>query len=286
MVFLQRLENADHVTIGELKLIRPYLNFTSNWTYIIPKYDRLLSMPLDITLITLIAIVSAAGGVWLTSLHVWSRRLVPFSGGLLVGVAVFWVLPEMAEFINWINALAWIAAGFVVLWTIDRWFYPVCPACSHPHDHDQCAATLHGFAPPLLIAAALHSALDGWSVSAAGSAQLGMPFVAAIAVHKVPEGLALGVIVRAALDSRRAALSWCTLAESATLLGAALEMVLAPYLGPYVLHALLALAGGTFLYLGGHAVHGEFRRRGLATTVYPVLAGIASPSVFRLFRLL
>jgi hypothetical protein len=37
--------------------------------------------------------------------------------------------------------------------------------------------------------------------------------------------------------------------------------------------------------LGGHAVHGEFRRRGLATTVYPALAGIASPSVFRLFRL-
>src|SRR6266853_469541 len=102
----------------------------------------------------------------------------------------------------------------------------------------------------LQIAAGLHSALDGWSVSAAnGSGHLGTPFVLAIAIHKIPEGLALGVIVRAAMDSRGAALGWCILAESATLAGAALEMVLAPHLGPRVLHALLAIAGGTFLYL-------------------------------------
>ena len=204
-----------------------------------------------------------------------------------MGVALFWVLPEMADFLSWFNALAWIAAGFGALWVVDRFVHPVCPACSHPHDHDHCSAELHGFALPLLIAAALHSALDGWSVSAAdGSAHLGMPFVLAIALHKIPEGLALGVIVRAAMASRREALGWCLLAESATLAGAGLELVLAPHLGPRVLHAFLAIAGGTFLYLGGHAIHGEFRRQGVAPGFLPALAGIASPSVFRLFRLL
>ncbi len=204
-----------------------------------------------------------------------------------MGVALFWVLPELAEFLSWFSALAWIAAGFGALWVVDRFVHPVCPACSHPHNHDGCPAELHGFAPPLLIAAALHSALDGWSVSAAnGSAQLGMPFVMAIAVHKIPEGLALGVIVRAAMASRPAALRWCLLAESATLAGAVLELVLAPYLGPQVLHVFLAIAGGTFLYLGGHAIHGEFRRVGVVPGFLPALAGIASPSVFRLFRLL
>jgi zinc transporter ZupT len=238
--------------------------------------------------ITGIALISAAAGVWLISIQAWSRRLVAFSGGLLMGVSLFWVLPEMASFFNWFNALAWIVAGGCMLWGIDRWVYPVCPACSHPHDHDHCAATLHGFAPPLLIAAALHSALDGWSVSSAngatsGAAHLAAPFVLAIAIHKIPEGLALGVIMRAAVNSRSSALAWCALAEGATLLGAVSEMMLAPYLGPRVLHALLAVAGGTFLYLGGHAIHGEFRRRGLATALYPALAGIASPSVIRLF---
>jgi len=230
--------------------------------------------------------LSALAGVWLTSLHAWSKRLVPFSGGILIGVAIFWVLPEMADALSWMNALIWIAAGFAALWVVDRFIHPVCPACSHPRDHDPCSAELHGFAPPLLIAAAIHSALDGWSVSAAhGSAHLGTPFVLAIAIHKIPEGVALGVIVRAAMESRGAALGWCLLAESATLAGAALELGLAPYLGPHVLNALLAIAGGSFLYLGGHAVHGEFRRQGVAPGFLPALAGIASPSVFRLFKL-
>ena len=192
----------------------------------------------------------------------------------------------MAEALSWMNALVWIAAGFAALWAIDRFIHPVCPGCSDPHDHDLHPAELHGFAPPLLIAAAIHSALDGWSVSAAnGSAHLGAPFVLAIAIHKIPEGLALGVIVRAAMQTRRAALGWCLLAESATLVGAALELGLASYLGPHALNALLAIAGGSFLYLGGHAVYGEFRRQGVAPGFLPALAGIASPSVFRLFRL-
>lgn len=244
-------------------------------------------------LITGIAILSAACGVWLTTLHSLSRRLVPFAGGVLIGVAVFWVLPEMAEFLKWPGALAWITAGFALLWVIDRFVYPVCPACSQPHDHEHCSATLHGFAPPLLLAAALHSGLDGWSVVAAGNgtaqlgaSPLGVSFGLAIAIHKIPEGLALGVIVRAALDSRNAALGWCALAEAATLAGAALEISLAPYLSPYAMHALLALAGGSFLYLGAHAVHGEWRRSGMGPTFVPALTGVAGPSVLRLFRIL
>jgi len=239
-------------------------------------------------IVTGIAILSAACGVWLTSLHSLSRRLVPFAGGVLIGVAVFWVLPEMAEFLKWPGALAWITAGFALLWSIDRFVYPVCPACSQPHDHEHCSAALHGFAPPLLLAAALHSALDGWSVVAAGNgtAQLSASFGLAIAIHKIPEGLALGVIVRAALDSRKAALGWCALAEGATLTGAALEIVLAPYLSQYALHVLLAVAGGSFLYLGAHAVHGEWRRSGMGPTFVPALTGVAGPSVLRLFRYL
>jgi zinc transporter ZupT len=202
-------------------------------------------------------------------------------------MAAFWVLPEMAEYLNWRIAAAWIAVGFAFLWAVDRFVHPVCPACSHPHDHDHCATTLHGFATPLLIAAALHAALDGWSVSAAtGSIHLSRAFVLAVGVHKIPEGLALGVIVRAALPSRRAAFAWCALAELATVAGAALEGVAAPHLSPRVLHALLAAAGGSFLYLGGHAVHGEWRRNGTGAAFFPALTGIAGPSVLRLFRLL
>src|SRR5690348_4930465 len=147
-----------------------------------------------------------------------------------MGVAVFWVLPEMADFFRWPGAFACIAGGTLLLWLIDRYVYPVCPACAPAHGHEHCAARLHGFATPLLAAAALHSALDGWTAMAAGQhASLGAALVFGIAAHKIPEGLALGVIARASLASRSAALGWCIAAQAATLAGAGLELLLAPY---------------------------------------------------------
>jgi len=239
--------------------------------------------PLPPVLITAIAILSAAAGVWLTSFPTLSRRLVPFGGGVLLGVALFWVLPEMAEFFSWQGAILWIGGGFALLAVIDRFVYPVCPSCSHSHHHEECATRLHGFATPLLAAAALHSALDGWSAVAGQSTGFGFGLLGAIAIHKIPEGLALGVIARAALRSRASALAWCAVAQLATLVGAGAELMFAPHMSAQGLNALLALAGGSFLYLGGHAVHGEFRRSGPTPAFLPALTGVAGSSVLRLF---
>jgi zinc transporter ZupT len=242
----------------------------------------------SLVLVTAIAILSATAGVRLESVHVLSRRMVPFSGGILIGVALFWVLPEMAEFFGWPWSIAWTAAGFWALWAIDRFVYPLCPACSGTHAHEHCAEELHGFAGPLLAAAALHSAIDGWGLAAAHSSTFGASgfsgaFVIGIAFHKVPEGIALGAIARAALPSRWAAFAWCAVAQSATLAGGGLESLLAGHLNARDLHALLAVAGGSFLYLGGHAVHGEIKRSGAAPAFLPALTGVAGSSVLRLF---
>lgn len=243
----------------------------------------------SLVLVTLIAILSAAAGVRLESVQALSRRMVPFSGGVLMGVALFWVLPEMAEFFGWAWSIAWIGAGFAALWAIDRFVYPLCPACSGTHAHEHCAEELHGFAGPLLAAAALHSALDGWGLAAAhsstfnGASGFGGAFVIGIAFHKVPEGIALGAIARAALPSRWAAVAWCAVAQSATLAGGGLETLFASHLNARDLHALLAIAGGSFLYLGGHAVHGEIRRSGAVPAFVPALTGVAGSSVLRLF---
>ena len=214
----------------------------------------------------------------------YSRRLVPFGGGVLVGVALFWLLPEMAVSLGWTAAAVWMGGAAVALWLLDRYVYPVCPACAPAHDHAHCQTRLHGFALPLLAAAAVHSALDGWSVMAGQDhPAFGPALILGIAAHKVPEGLALGVIARAAMTSRWAALGWCVAAQAATLGGAGLEVVFAPLFGMQGLHALLAIAGGSFLYLGGHAVHGELRRNGLSPAFVPALTGIAGSSVLRFF---
>lgn len=135
---------------------------------------------------------------------------------------------------------------------------------------------------PLLIAAGLHAMMDGWGLAAAKTASgFGPAFVIGIAFHKLPEGVALGAIARAALPSRFAAIAWCALAEAMTLVGGGVEGMLAPWLNDRDLHALLAIAGGSFLYLGGHAVHGEIRKSGRA--MWPALTGVAGSSVLRFF---
>jgi zinc transporter ZupT len=203
---------------------------------------------------------------------------------VLVGVAVFFVVPEMAHVFDWPGALAWASAGFVLLWTVDRYVYNVCPSCSHSHDHDRCVTRLHGFAGPLLTAAALHSVLDGWTLAASQeTGTLGAVFFLGIAVHKLPEGLALGVIARAALRSNHSAIAGCAAAEMATLIGAALEMILYQYIGLTWIYGLLALAAGSFLYLGYHAIHAEYKRRGVLPAFLPAFTGVAGSSVIRLF---
>ena len=75
----------------------------------------------------------------------------------------------------------------------------------------------------------------------------------AVLLHKIPEGLALGVMLRASFKSRGVAAGWGAVAEFSTAVGAIVALSLTP--GEWA-RDLLAVAGGTFLYLGLHAVHG------------------------------
>ncbi len=243
-------------------------------------------MPLPHTqliLLTAVAILSAAAGVWVTEIPAISRRILPFSGGLLMGISIFWALPELSDRIGWGAGCGWIAAGFLLLWVIDRYVYPLCPTCSHTHDHEACATRLHGFATPLIVAAALHSVVDGWGAAASrgsGSDGLGLAFLLGIGIHKVPEGLALGVILRAALHSKMGAIGWAALAQGGTLAGGIMEALIAPRTEPSVLWAMLAVASGGFFYLGFHAVHAEWKRRG-SPAFAPALTGAAGAAVIQ-----
>ena len=213
-----------------------------------------------LVLFALAALAASYAGVALSGVSGLSRKVVPFSGALLLVVSLLWVLPELAEDLGWAAGMALMLAGFTVLWVIDKNIYPVCPSCSHTHDHDACSRRLHGFAAPLLAAAVTHSLFDGWAL-AAGQTTGRESIWAGVLVHKLPESLALGIILHAAMKSRRNALVGAAAVQAAMVAGAALEFALAPFVSVYWIYAMLAIAGGTFLYLGFHAVHGEWKRR-------------------------
>ncbi len=235
-----------------------------------------------VTTVTLIALVSAAFGTWFATTPRASRVLIPFGAGLLVGMAVFGVLPEMTEHVGWPAALAVLFLGFSLLWVINRYVYPVCPSCAHGHDHGTCSIELHGFALPLVAAATLHSFMDGLAVIASrqeGAENLAMGVFLAVAVHKIPEGLAYGTILRAALRSRISALGWCAACQAPTILGGLLESEVASHLGAGWMMYPLALAGGSFLYLGFHAIHTDSKRRGVMPAFGTALTGAAGAAL-------
>ncbi len=232
--------------------------------------------------------VAAASGVWLTGSHRSTRKsfgpAVPFTSGVLIGVALFGIVPEMVVESGWLVAVALAAAGYGALYAVNRFGRPVCPTCAHDHDHDACESELHGFGAPLAAAAAVHSFLDGWSVAAAQIAvPLGLRVAAPLAVmlHKIPEGLALGGILRVSVKSRAAALGWCALAEGTTLAGGAAGLWMSPHLGSAWIGYPLGAAAGWLIYLGYHSLHEERKRRGLIPVATWAAAGVASAALLQ-----
>jgi len=235
-------------------------------------------------LATAVGFLGAVLGLWLTSLRQRARIVVPFSAGVLLGVAFFGLLPELAEEGGWSVSLLLFAAGYALLYGINKFSYPVCPTCAHDHDHNACATELHGFAGPLIAAAALHSFFDGWGITASQlSSTLGLRIAVplAIGLHKLPEGIALGGILRASVGARASALGWCALAEGTTLLGGAAGLWMAPHLGTHWIIYPLGVTGGWLFYLGYHAIHEEWKRRGAGPAFVSAAAGAAGAAVIQ-----
>ena len=235
-------------------------------------------------LATAVGLGGAALGLWLTSLRQRARLVVPFSAGVLLGVALFGLVPELAEEAGWTPSILLFAGGWAVLFVVNRYGYPICPTCAHDHDHNSCATELHGFAWPLVAGAALHSFLDGWGIAAsqwAATPGLRIAVPLAVSLHKLPEGIALGGILLAAVKRRSAAMAWCALAEGATLLGGAAGLYMAPNLGTRWTIYPLGLTAGWLFYLGYHAVHEEWKRRGARPAFISAAAGVLGSAVIQ-----
>jgi zinc transporter ZupT len=232
-------------------------------------------------ILTALAICGIAAGVLLGQTRDLPPRVAGAGGGLLFGISLFWMLPEMAQQSGWIESVAALSAGAILLWLVDHFLYPICPSCSHSHDHHHCAGPpLHGFAAPILIATGIHSLLDGWSVQyLAPNGLAGFVAPLGLALHKIPEGLAVGIIAREAMSSTKGAAIACVIAESMTLAGAWIEPIAdrmgASRFGPIWITGVLALIGGSFLFLGFHTAHASRKQPGVVPIFLLALAGVA-----------
>jgi len=207
-------------------------------------------------LLTLLALAGVVAGVRLGQVHTLSTHVAAAGGGLLFGIALFWVVPEMAEISGWTAACV----------------LPVAAGCAMLLAEEVLIHSRHspreGLIAPLLAATAIHSFLDGWSVRAlAGQPLASIAVPLGLGLHKVPEGMALGWIARRAISSPTRAALVAGGVELLTVAGALVEPRAsesgAVIFGAWWNAGVLAVISGSFLFLGFHALLPSWRRPGV-----------------------
>lgn len=222
-------------------------------------------------LLTIVAWAGIVIGALAGEIGTFSSPVGAAGAGLLSGIAIFWVIPDIAGTVGWTPALLLALAACFAMLGLDRVL---------AHSHHTPVRRVIG---PLLAAAAVHSFLDGWSVRLfPGDSLAHVAVPVGLALHKLPEGLALGWISRKSFSSSAKAIAAGAAAEFATLVGALLE----PHanrsgfveFGIWWTSLVLAVIAGSFLFIGCHALLPDWKR---PRVLLPFLATLAAVGILR-----
>ena len=224
--------------------------------------------------LVLIAIAGIIAGVMLGQSRWVSSQIAAAGGGLLFGIALFWLLPGIADTSGWFAAVLSMLGACGLIAAADS-------LLMHAGHSPRTGAMA-----PLLIATGVHCFLDGWSVRALGDRPItDIAVGVGLALHKAPEGMALGWAVRRTVQSPVKALLAGSAIESITAAAAYME----PRVNGSGIHTLgqwwetvvLAVISGSFLYLGFHVVVPERKKRGIVPIFVVTVAFIAALSRVR-----
>jgi zinc and cadmium transporter len=185
----------------------------------------------------------------------WLRRhlavFVGFAAGALLTAVFLELLPEaVAE--QGPSAFNWAFASFMVL-AVAEWLM------GH-HHHDDHGTQSRTLPAALLASDALHNLGDGAAVAAAFlvSPRAGIATALAIIAHELPQEVGDYALLRASGFSRVRALIALSLIQLTAALGAG-AVLLGSHLVQNLQGIVLALASGTFLYIGATDLLPEIR---------------------------
>lgn len=187
---------------------------------------------------------AAVGAVAPRRLHL----MVWIAAGAMLAVVLFDVLPEAYQVIGGRSFLAALS-GFMLLWIVSRTVFHVCPSCAIAELGDGSGLGVGRGVTLILVALGVHSFLDGLGLvtEVAGHRDLGL--LLGISLHKLPEGLALTLLLTGAGLSRGRALALSLGVEMFTVLGGLVGNVALRGVDPFWPAAIAAHVAGGFLYL-------------------------------------
>jgi zinc transporter ZupT len=219
-------------------------------------------------LLAILGLAGVAVGLWLGQSRTVSNLAAGGAAGLLLGISVFWLVPEIAGDSGWMTACALTGGVCAVLAALDYLFL-----------HSSSGAAL----APMLAASAVHSFIDGWSVRAVANLRVaGFAAPLGLGLHKIPEGIAIGWLAKRGVESHWKAAVAAACVELLTVVGALVE----PWanrsgvaaFGSWWTAGVIAIVAGSFLFFGIHALAPNRRQRsvvGIAALAF-ALVGAAT----------
>ncbi len=250
-------------------------------------------MPASPLTALLFATFTAAGmlaGVWIIRrFEDWAiehtAELISFAAGLLVSGALLHLISRSVQLIGAGTGLGWALVAFLTFYVLEAHFVPhvhargESPIDDHPHDHH---AHDRDLGPIVVFGLGIHSIVDGVSVGAglSAGAVIGSVTALLVVVHKLPVGIAaMSALYHSGVSGRRAA--WITAAlASVTPVAVMISYFVFRGISDHTLGLLLALAGGSFLYVGAADLLPEGQARGrIATTLTFLLGAILMAAI-------
>ena len=198
-----------------------------------------------IPLTSLTVLSTLAGGFVALRLHRELTTLIALTGGIVIGVALFDVLPEAIDAVgNAARVTGLVGLGFLIFFLAERML-----VLHHRDDAEQARA--HEQVGVLGAAGlSVHSFVDGLGIGLAFGVNTTTGFLVFIAVvaHDFADGMNTVSFILSQSDNPRKAKTWLAVDAIAPLIGATVGAAVS--ISEYALGHLLALYAGFFLFMG------------------------------------
>jgi zinc transporter, ZIP family len=198
-----------------------------------------------IPLASLTVVSTLIGGAVALRLRRELTTLIALTGGIVIGVSLFDVLPEAIDAVgNSRRVTELVGAGFLLFFFAERLL-----VLHHRDEPEQARA--HAQVGALGAAGlSLHSFIDGLGIGLAFGVNktTGLLVFVAVLSHDFADGLNTVSFILSQSDDRRKAMKWLAVDAIAPLLGAIVGSSLS--ISGYALGHLLALYAGFFLFMG------------------------------------
>ena len=177
-------------------------------------------------------------------------NLLNFASGMMISITCFKLIPESVELSNIYFTAAGVTIGILVILLLNILINKVEKNKLEKNSKYKTKNSILKSGFIMLIAIALHNLPEGLAIGSTGAYNQKIGFVIAftIAIHNIPEGMAIAVPLKIGGLSKTKTLIYTGLAGFATVIGAIIGYLVG-ISSPIVSSFALAIAGGAMLYV-------------------------------------